>query len=96
MRTLTLSLIILATTACTSFTAEALRPDGTVAGRVHERGAPFISRESVWEIEYEWLDEKTNTLNRLSVKRNTAENAEAQAELADMLARIGAKGALGL
>ncbi len=91
-KAISIVLLALAASGCTSFTAEALRPDGTVAGRIHERGAAFVSRESGFDIEYEWLDEGTNTLNRLKVTRSTEENAKAQADLVALIARLAAQG----
>ena len=65
---------------CTRFYVEQVRTDGTVAWRVSETGAPFLSRVASIDITHSWLDEETNTLHEAHIKRNLDENANTQVQ----------------
>ncbi|MBU2249181.1 MAG: hypothetical protein KKD77_20710 [Gammaproteobacteria bacterium] len=63
---------------CTTFKAE-MKQDGTLL--IGSNGAPLLSRKTNFEAKHEWLDEN-NVLHIVSVKQNTDEKADAQAEVA--------------
>lgn len=86
MKNLLLLLVILCG-GCTSFHAQALRPDGTVFWEVKkiEADIPFLSRESSVEVTLGWLDEKTNTYFEGGVKQFNESDARRQSEFLEEL-----------